>query len=423
MGQARHAELAEKRKFCLSRLKEGLRRLGEKRRREYHGYVRVFNQGSYAMRTLNQHPKREYDIDVAVLFKKEDLPTTALKARQFVADALRASSRNFVTKPLARTNAVTTWYGAGQHVDLAVYREVSDPSGTSYLEHAGPDWRRRDPREIDRWFIKCDRALSPKPGLGVTVRKGQFRRVVRLVKAFARSRLSWQLPGGLILSVLVAEVYRPHAERDDVALYETLVALQSRLRRTLEVRYPVSPGHLFTDKPEIAAQVRRLLEKLDFVLPHLEILKNPACLETQALRAWDWVFHHYFWRRKARQAELMELVEPEILQIRVGLTDHKDGPIKSHRGGANVIASKGTWLRFSLRKRLEIDPPFIVRWEIRNRGGEATNAEDRQQEHVGSETELWREASYEGRHSVICELRKDGRVIARGLRYIRVTSD
>jgi hypothetical protein len=422
LGRARHVALAERRESCLNLLEDGLRRLGDKRHREYRSYVRVFNQGSYAMHTLNQHPKKEYDIDVAVIFKEEDLPTTSLRARQRVADALRASLNNFATKPLARTNAVTAWYDEGQHVDLAVYRKVTDSSGLSYLEHAGPTWRQRDPREISRWFFAHDKALSPKRVLGASVGKGQFRRVVRLVKAFARSRLSWQLPGGLILSTLVAEVYQPDPDRDDVAFYKTLVALQSRLKKTPKVHYPVPPGNAFTDKPEVAAQVGRLLEKLDFVLPHLEILKKPACLQSEALRAWDWVFYHSYWREKARQAELAELIEPEVLQIRVGLADHENGPIKSNRRGVNVVVSKGTWLRFSLRRRLDIESPFIVRWEIRNHEDVAIRAEDRRQEHVGNETTHWQEASHEGRHSVICKIIKDGKVLARGIRPIRVTS-
>lgn len=198
LGQNRRSELAAHREACLELLKQGLRRLGEKRRRPggYPEYVRTLNQGSYEMRTLNQHSRKQYDIDVAVIFRKEDLPSTARRARQRVAEALRSSLQSFATKPLARTSAVTVWYTQGEHVDLAVYRESTNVNGQVVLEHASAQWRRRDPRAVSEWFTGQNQRLSPNPASGAQVRESQFRRIVRLVKTFARSRVSWDLPGG-----------------------------------------------------------------------------------------------------------------------------------------------------------------------------------------------------------------------------------
>src|SRR2546428_2926149 len=124
LGEDRRKVLAGYRDACLARLTEGLKKLGEGRGVKYRTFDRYVNQGSYPMRTLNQHPNDEYDIDVAVIFKKDDLPATAVEARKRVTDALLEAGGNFRKDPEARTNAVTVWYADGAHVDLAVYREV-----------------------------------------------------------------------------------------------------------------------------------------------------------------------------------------------------------------------------------------------------------------------------------------------------------
>lgn len=424
LGRVRSGELAKHREVCLKLLREGLYKLGEKRRRRggYPVYVRDINQGSYAMRTLNQHPLKQYDIDVAVIFRKEDLPEQALKARQRVAEALRSSLNNFATKPLARTNAVTVWYTKGEHVDLAVYRESTDSGGQPILEHASSQWRRRDPDAVNEWFNQQVERLSPNAASGATVEKGQFRRIVRLVKAFARSRVSWELPGGMILSTLVAEVYQSDSHRDDIALYKTLIALQSRLRESKEVHSPIAQNESLTSKQGFAAQVSRLLEKLDFILPHLEVLKDPACLEERALTAWGWVFHHPYWREQARLARHKAQSEPALLRIRVGIAHSGNGPVTSTYK-EKMSVPRGAQLLLSLKKRLDIPSPFKVHWYIRNRGSEASSAGEEQHEHIGEEKELSLQARYTGRHSITCEIIKDGYIIARGVRHVRVSSD
>ena len=117
-------KLAGYRDINLERLKSGLDKLGEKHDTTYAYYQYDCNQGSYATFTLNQHPDNEYDIDVAIVFKKDDLPSSALKARQRIADAFKQMGRIFSKDPEARTNAVTVWYAEGYHIDFAVYRNV-----------------------------------------------------------------------------------------------------------------------------------------------------------------------------------------------------------------------------------------------------------------------------------------------------------
>ena len=296
LGQARRDRLAEYREACLQRLREGLEKLARERNKTYQPFIRSIGQGSYPMHTLNQHPRDEYDIDIAVIFEKDDLPTTALEARRRVADALLATGGNFRKKPEARTNAVTVWYGDGAHVDLAVYRRVPGFFSDT-LEHAGPEWQHRDPGAVTTWFLR--QVEERQPGFWPPVSEGQLRRVVRWVKAFCRSRASWGLPGGMIITALVVELYRANRNRDDVALYETIHAVLERLRISLNVANPVDSSVSLTSKPVIQAQMKALLEKLESAWPELAILEGKDCTRERALRAWRQFFKDGFWSEVA----------------------------------------------------------------------------------------------------------------------------
>ena len=145
-------KLAGYRDTNLKRLKSGLDKLGEEHDTTYAYYQYYRNQGSYAMFTLNQHPDNEYDIDIAIVFKKEDLPSSALRARQRIGDAFKKVAGNFSQDPEVRPNAVTVWYGEGYHIDFAVYRMYEDMSDNTIIEHAGPEWTERDPMGVTKWF-------------------------------------------------------------------------------------------------------------------------------------------------------------------------------------------------------------------------------------------------------------------------------
>ena len=132
----------------VDRLENGLVNLG------HNTPLCTLGQGSYAMHTMVQHPDNDYDIDVAVIFADTDLPDNPLDARKRVLAGIKAGgdSSKFKQPPEARTNAVTVWYAAGYHIDLAVYRRRVDSWGNEVTEHAGVNWTPRDPSEITNWF-------------------------------------------------------------------------------------------------------------------------------------------------------------------------------------------------------------------------------------------------------------------------------
>jgi len=288
-------ELAGYRDTNYERLKDGLEVL------DFPKPVRKCDQGSYAMHTTNKHPNKDYDIDVAIIFDKDDLPSSALDARKRVESAMIKGGGNFSRPPEARTNAVTVWYQEGHHVDLAVHRRYFDFLNNEIIEHAGTDWTERDPQEITNWFNTRVTELSPSKDTGATVENGQMRRVVQLLKMFVKSRPSWQdsgktLPGGLIISALVGEeCYRPEPDSDEKALYYTIVSLKNRLQSSSEVKNPVDPTQSLTDKDEYRNQVKRFNEKLEKVIEWLEPLLDGTIDKETAAKAWKRFFNHDYW--------------------------------------------------------------------------------------------------------------------------------
>jgi hypothetical protein len=289
-------ELGDHRDTNLKRLRQGLDKISEQDGISYAYPVREPDQGSYAMHTLNQRPSQDYDIDVAIIFREVDLPSTPIDARKHIERAFKEAGGNFKSDPKARTNAVTVWYVEGYHIDFAVYRESDDGSGNIFTEHAGAEWKRRDPVEITDWFTNQVRDRSPLQDYGAKVESRQFRKIVRLLKMFAKSRDSWALPGGIIVSKLVEECYRPHTERDDIALYETMSAIRARLLGNVDVYDPIHIDQKLTYKSLFHKQVERFRDALgDIIDNHLYVLFQNDCTEPIARKAWCEVFNHEFW--------------------------------------------------------------------------------------------------------------------------------
>ena len=301
LGRKRRDNLAKIRDTNLNRLRSGLDALGQKHGVRYGYFKEARNQGGYAMHTLNQHVHDEYDLDAALIFRAEDLPDDPVAARRLVCSAFKEKPGNFQRSAVARTNAVTVWYTNGPHLDFAIYRQRQTVWGQAIIEHSGgTEWTPRDPEATTRWFKERTDTLSPIKGAysATTVEPGQLRRVVRFLKFFCRSRVNWDLPGGMITTALVVECYRYHMTRDDVALYDTMNGLHQRLGLWTSVLNPVDPSQMLTEKTKYQNQVEYLLDKLGWALEKLAVLHYPNCTQAQARSAWRQVFNNGFWDLK-----------------------------------------------------------------------------------------------------------------------------
>ena len=288
LPQAEREEMQARRDTNRRRLEAGLEEAGEPSPKSFQ------SQGSYAHRTMVQHPDKDYDIDDGVYFDLADLkgPRGGDKPSHDAKEMVRVAlhDERFKEPPEVRTNCVRIHYNEGYHMDVPVYREIVEKDWTGqprvYWEIAGADWRPSDPKGVTDWFQKENECQSPDTENG-----RQLRRMVRLIKAFARSRQSWKdhIASGFMISVLVVERYRANEGREDRALYDTIAAIRDRLQLNLVVEHPVVEGEHLT-KGFDDARARFLSEKLDWAMGKLDVLFEPSCTRKQALEAWDRVF-------------------------------------------------------------------------------------------------------------------------------------
>jgi len=259
-------------------------------------------QGSYAMLTMVQDPDNDYDIDDGVYFTQESLRDAQGKdmapaaARQMVRDAL--DDGRFNKQPEVKTSCVRIYYQEGYHVDMPVYR-IREADG-EYELAAGDKWVVSRAADVEDWFDEVNQSKSPDTGNG-----RQFRRIVRDLKKFARSRSDWkdQIAPGFTITKLAEECYVPDAEREDVALRVTMKQIRARLLSSLEVNHPVTPGAKLTTGPDDAATLF-LRDKVAAALADLTVLDHPNCTRAQALAAWDAVYGvDFFSARDVAKAE------------------------------------------------------------------------------------------------------------------------
>jgi len=295
LPQAERSAMRKRRDANRERLKSRLKERGKPLPHEF------IKQGSYAMLTMVQDPDNDYDIDDGAYFTQvslrdkdgKDMP--AKEARGMVCDALKDD--RFTRQPQVRTSCVRVYYNEGYHVDVPVYR-IRESDG-EYELASGDSWIVSRAADVEAWFNDVNAQSSPDDENG-----GQFRRVTRMGKKFARSRAAWkpQIAPGFTVTKLVAEKYVSDADREDVALRQTMRGIYDRLAINLEVDHPVTPGTKLTKGPN-DPETAFLRSKLADALNDLAVLDDAACTRKKALAAWDKVFNtDFFSQRDANNA-------------------------------------------------------------------------------------------------------------------------
>lgn len=401
----------------LGRLEDGLNALGKP------VFVKYLEQGSIPMHTANKAPNNDYDIDIAVIFEKDDLPASPLEARKRVANALKEKASGFSREPEARTNAVTVWYADGYHVDIAVFRKSENWLGSEILEHASTEWLERDPKAITDWFIKEVKDQSPAKTLwsDPKVSIGQMRRIVRWIKCFTKAREGWNLPGGLVISTLVSECYQPDSDRDDIALYNTLKSIKSRLDADCSVYNPTDQTNELTDKQKFQTQVKSLKGKLGSVISKLDKLFDDDCNDSKASKAWNYMFQHDFWStdNTMAKAESFGLLEGGYsVQLTMGTARREGGRLTANNVTKGRFLPKRIHLKFEATTNVPL--PYSVKWRVENTGDEAEDISDLG--HVCTSNQLihWERTAYRGRHYLSCEIMKNGSVVASQKRAVHI---
>ena len=253
-------------------------------------------QGSMAIRTTVQEVDCDYDIDDGVWLYEEDLKEGPLDlfnmsvagVQSMICEALKDDK--FKKQPEILGNCVRVYYAEGYHVDVPAFRIFNAGTEKEHQELAGENgWRASDPTEINRWFEGRVQELNRvQDDAG-----GQFRRMIRLMKRFARSRRDkWDMPNGLKLTMLSEECFNAVKGRDDEAFVGLLERIQARLDQSLVVynRAQAQQPQDQLTKTTSDKNMIELKEHAQEALTQLQVLGKDNCTKKAARKAWDWVF-------------------------------------------------------------------------------------------------------------------------------------
>lgn len=278
-------KLYDKKKLNTNRLKEGLKEYNNDNNTSYR-IAEDCIQGSVATSTVIQNEENDYDIDVAIVFDKENLGNKGPSStRNMVADALGRKTKQFNTEPEVKTSCVRIKYADGYHIDFAVYRRYYDYDKEEYIyEHAGSDWTIRELRGLTNWF-----------DLENNNSNGNLRKVVRLSKMFCKSRESWKnMPSGLNQTVLCDEQLSNY-DRIDELFYFTMKNIVDRLDNNTTVLAPVDNHRNLTLRKSDIDKMVKWKNRLKSKIGDLNVLFDDDCTEEEAMEAWFYFFNNDFW--------------------------------------------------------------------------------------------------------------------------------
>lgn len=268
--------LGKYRDINLDRLKNGLWNNNSP------AYNDTISQGSYSMRTIVQHVNNDYDIDVGVVFNNSKIRNmTSKDIKDMVYRAIQDD--RFQKAPEVLKNCVRVYYSEGHHVDMAIYRKKDDKQ-----ELASSDWEESNPEEIVEWFDNAVISKSPDDSNG-----RQLRRIVRFLKFWSISRKTWDMPSGLILTILAVECYAPIKARDDQAFYETLKKIKNRLQYNKSILNPLNSKETVNSdkhKRRVENLYNELQALFDEYLSELELTKD----KKKVLMIWGKFFNSDF---------------------------------------------------------------------------------------------------------------------------------
>jgi len=302
LSNSDQTEMRNRRNSGRTRLKNGLTKTGHPLPKEFS------SQGSYAMRTMVQDDACDYDIDDGVYFDKEDLKNVdgdylgARDARTRVRNALKDDRLPY--DAVVKTNCVRQQYPDGYHIDIPVYRTTrsNDIWGNEVVEYelgSGDDWLMSDARKVTRWYID---AVGSELNAGESD-SSQLRRITKLTKKMARSRVAWKkkTTSGICISKLVVDRFVARPGRDDDALRDTWEAIKAQLLFSERVRHPVYADKNLAEEGDQCVGFFR--DCLDDALATLKVLDEYDCTRKKAGDAWDTVFNtDYFSVQIAKDA-------------------------------------------------------------------------------------------------------------------------
>lgn len=172
----------------------------------------------------------KYDVDDGIYFigekDKDDRPTPAT----YHSWVYKAVEGHTETDPVDKNTCIRTIFSDGRHIDQPIYYKQGD---IPELAHKKDGYIDSDPKEFTDWFN------------GKADKNQQLRRLVRDGKAWCDNRhyinSSKKMPSGLIMTILITENVIYRANRDDIALKETLINIRTKLNSSFVCNRPTTP--------------------------------------------------------------------------------------------------------------------------------------------------------------------------------------
>ncbi len=81
---------------------------------------------------------------------------------------------------------------------------------------------------------------------------------------------------------------------------------------------------------------------------------------------------------------------------------------------------KGCWIRFTAED-VSLAPDDKFHWIVENTGEEAAAIDDLGHTLKNRSSQNWERTAYKGTHRMICEVRRDALVLARGVRRVTIS--
>ena len=278
LAESKQQDIRDKANANQQRIKRGLAEKGPKP-------VGFWPQGSYAMRTMINRRKNDYDIDTGCYFNSGDIgDITPSALRQKIRDAV--TDERFNTPPEIKKNCVRIHYDEGYHVDVPVYKVIGK---NSVRLASAQEWLDSDPLRITQWFEQQVDAKNPV----------DLRKIVRLLKAFCSNS-----PSGLVISVLASEIAIADCD-DDEMLHQAMKDIKALLDANLSVSLMGE-----TLEPWDSAVTIKFRDRLAKALEDLAILDDPSSSKIDQLKAWHKVYPCAFFEK------LIEEIEETAASIR-----------------------------------------------------------------------------------------------------------
>ena len=428
LPQADQNELHRKKDLNIQRLEDGLKEYNEEHGTSY-TIVEICVQGSVAMSTVVQNEEKDYDIDVAVVFKKSDLGDKSSQAtKNMVADALRRKTKQFNAQPEVKTSCIRVKYADGYHIDFAVYRRFYDVWNDCWVyEHAGSDWSKRELKGLSEWFKNRNNASEEK-----------LRKVIRLSKMFCKSRDSWaNMPSGLLQTVLCDEKLKSQYFRLDELFYYTMKGIVDRLETDISVSAPVDNGRDITPRQSDLQKMLNWKNRLKSKLEDLEVLFKNDCDQDDALQAWYGFFNHNYWKEQRSESASYSL--SNVHNVISSFKDTEEFiedmfPVNIHHSvSVSCVVSGDGWRpkpiseflsllqrflphNFEIRCSVSsttVPYPYEVYWKVKNVGPEAERRNQLRGQILNKGNSIIEHSNFFGNHYIECYVIKNSVCVAR----------